>query len=323
MRFAAALLPFWHARAHLAEGRDRLTQVLRLVGRPEQLDLRARTMFALGTMLYSLGDPAGSCAMHVDVLDAYRTIGDRRGVAIAWNAVGVCQRAQGRHRRASEAFEEALSVWRELGDDRAAAQMLSNLAAVAADQGDHARARRLYQEVRALFDRLGDRAGAAWTVDFEAHVAEAQGDLEAARALFREVLLQFLAINDAWGTGDSLLALGHLACDGDRATARRWFVQAHEVFANAGDQRGLARVIEAFARLAADDRNASRALTLAGAADALRQTLNVPMPRADRGRLDRALAAVRLGPDAQGVGPAWVEGWTMTADEAIRFALAG
>jgi hypothetical protein len=75
--------------------------------------------------------------------------------------------------------------------------------------------------------------------------------------------------------------------------------------------------------LAAAERQAVRALTLAGAAATLRQTLGVPLPPSERDRLDRALAAVRLGPDAQGAGAAWISGWSMSAAEAARYALTG
>jgi tetratricopeptide (TPR) repeat protein len=322
MRMGAALLPFWHARAHLVEGRDRLTRILQLGDPLEISELRARATFALATLVYSVGEPGQSGVLHnTEVLRIYRALGDRRRAAVALNGLGVAQRGARDYPAARRAFEEALSIWRDLGDAQAAARTLSNLAAVAVDERDYDRARRLYDEVCGLFDDIGDAGGAAWTMTFEAQIEEARGDREAARALYDRALGQFRRIHDAWGTGEVLLALGHMDADDRLDSARTWFEQAYAVFSEARDMRGIVRVIEAFARLAADRRDADRALTLSGAAAALRRQIGVPQPHADRRRLERALAAVRLGPDAQGAGPAWMNGWSMSSEQAIEYAV--
>ena len=49
-----------------------------------------------------------------------------------------------------------------------------------------------------------------------------------------------------------------------------------------GHQRGIAKVLEGFAYVAAHQNNAERALTLAGAASSLRQTLGAPRRRGGR-----------------------------------------
>ena len=58
-----------------------------------------------------------------------------------------------------------------------------------------------------------------------------------------------------------------------------------------------------------------------GAAAALRQRLSVPLSLTQRQTLERALDKVRPGPDAQDAGAAWMEGWSMSAQEAIQYAL--
>ena len=75
------------------------------------------------------------------------------------------------------------------------------------------------------------------------------------------------------------------------------------------------------ARLAAEEGNAPRALTLAGAAAALRQKLSLPLAPLQRERLEPALEKVRQGAPAQGVSTAWMQGWSMSAQEAVRYAI--
>jgi hypothetical protein len=60
---------------------------------------------------------------------------------------------------------------------------------------------------------------------------------------------------------------------------------------------------------------------LAGAAAAVRQTLRVPLPPFERNTLERALDTVRRASDAERAGAAWLEGWSMSADEAVQVAV--
>ncbi|HYB53105.1 MAG TPA: hypothetical protein VEG84_04490, partial [Thermoanaerobaculia bacterium] len=93
-------------------------------------------------------------------------------------------------------------------------------------------------------------------------------------------------------------------------------------FRELGHRRGVARILECFAASAAEEGQARRALRLAGAAAALRQSLGAPLPRADQDRLERSLEPARRAlPDTDGTS-AWLEGWVMPADRAIESALA-
>ena len=82
-------------------------------------------------------------------------------------------------------------------------------------------------------------------------------------------------------------------------------------------------MLEAFAFVAAVERDAVRALRLAGAAGALRQTTGAQLPPAERATLDQMLEGVRMGPDASAAATAWMSGWSMSVDEAIDYALRG
>jgi non-specific serine/threonine protein kinase len=323
LRLSTALMPFWQARAHVSEGRDRMTQVLALADPNDTSELRARAWNALGTLYYALDEPERAASIHsTRVEPLYRALGDRRGIAVALNAIGVCHRGLRNYEAAASYFEQAMSIWRELGDDQAVARTLSNLAAVAFDQGEHNRARQLYRQVRSSCDTVGDPSGAAWACNFEAEVEHARGDGAAARALYADALARFRRIHDTWGAGDSLLALGHMAIeDRDSIGARRHFEEAHRVFESARDIRGTVRVIEGLARLAAADRQPARALRLAGAAAAVRQTMSMPSPRAEREALERALDVARDGADAHEAGAAWMEGWSLSAQEAVEYAM--
>jgi predicted ATPase len=324
MRLTAALLPFWQARAHLAEGRDRLVRALALAEGAAPTELHARATMTLGTLLHGMGDVAGAATIFSDrTLAAYRALGDRRGIAVAHNALALAQGSAKQIELARASLQDALSIWRELGDEQAVARTLSNLAVLALEDGDVDRAGGLFEQVRTTCDRIGDEAGAAWAMNFRAEVEQARGDLEAAREMYAAALARFQAIGDTWGRGDCLLALAQIAAKtGDGGEARRRLIEAHHVFDDVDDIRGTLRVIEGFARLAAAERDAPRALKLAGAAAAARQRLSVPLSTSQRQALDRALDDVRQHAEDENLGGAWMEGWAMSTDEAVQFAIA-
>ena len=323
LRLCAALLPFWQGRAHFAEAIDRLTRAIRLDEAGPATETRTRAMLALGTLWSTTGEHDRAAATLLEVLAAFRALGDERGTAVALNAVAASYYVAQRVDQAEPLCLEALAIFRSLGDGQAVARTLSNLAGMALERGDIERAAALLKDVRDTCARLGDTAGEAWSLNFQAQVEWRREDRDAARRLYSEALTRFRIIRDSWGLGDSLLALGHLACESsDAIESRRRFEEAHGVFNEVADIRGLVRVIEGFARLAAETNDALRALKLAGAAAALRQRIGAPLPKHERHTLERALDRARQDPNAHGVGSAWMDGWSMTTEEAVSYALA-
>ena len=67
---------------------------------------------------------------------------------------------------------------------------------------------------------------------------------------------------------------------------------------------------------------AERALRLAGAAAALRQSVGAPLPPVERARLDENLETARQAVSNTASAAAWVEGWAMPAEKAIAYALS-
>ena len=87
--------------------------------------------------------------------------------------------------------------------------------------------------------------------------------------------------------------------------------------------RGISRLLESFAVSAAALGWAERALTLAGAAAGLRHRLGIDdFFVSGRRRLDRSLDQARAELDSARAAAAWMEGWAITADHAIEYALA-
>ncbi len=105
---------------------------------------------------------------------------------------------------------------------------------------------------------------------------------------------------------------------GDFAGAHLFYRESLEAFQALDHRRGIARLLDCFAGSAAAQLQPERALRLAGAAAALRETIGAVLAPAEQDRLAKSLEAARAAlSDAAGTS-AWMEGWGMPAEEAMR-----
>jgi tetratricopeptide (TPR) repeat protein len=148
--------------------------------------------------------------------------------------------------------------------------------------GEPDRAREFCQEAVELFRQVGDRMMANVLYSDLGHIALAAGNLEQAEQIYRQTL-------PVW----------------------REF-----------DQRGaIAHQLESFASLARRQGRVERAARLFGAAEALRMANASLMIWYERRDYDCEVAALRLQMPAEALDKTWVEGRSLTKDQAVDLAL--
>jgi predicted ATPase len=323
LRLGGALFQFWERREHIAEGRDWLDRLLALPGAVERDKVRARALFAAGVLSGIQKDFSRASACLEESLAINQETDDKWAAAVSLNALAVTALDRRDIAGARSLSEQNLEVWRELGDRAAVGRSLSNLASVVKEQGDYARARYLYDEALASFREIGDATAAARVLNKLGDVAREQGNETEARGLYEQSLETFREFGDRWGTALALLDLGNLARDrADFTAAYVLYRDSLRIFRDLDFKRGIAQILECFAISAADQEQASRALELAGAAAALRNSAGVPLALADQEKLEASLASARQKLDSSQAAAAWMEGWATPLDRAVETALA-
>jgi len=322
MRLGTALFRFWETREHLTEGRDAIGRILAMEGAAGRSKFRARLLFAAAVLAAAQGDYGSGGPLFEESLETCVKLNDKRGVAVALNALAINARDRGELAAASQLFEQCLGIWKDLGDPTAIARALSNLAGVMKLQGEYERAFSLYDECLTMFREVGDGAGMAWTLNYLGDVAREKVDLMAARSYYEQSLSEFHRMRDSWGIGSTLSDLASLSCDeGNNTEARRLYGESIKLFKELGYKRGIARALECLAVSAAAQSNAEQSLHLAGAAAALRQQLGVPLLPSEQRRLEKALEfARRILGNAAGL-TAWMEGWAMPVEQVVHEVL--
>jgi predicted ATPase/DNA-binding CsgD family transcriptional regulator len=288
LRLAAALMRFWWFRGHLTEGRAWLEEMLGLTATPVRDEVRAKALRVLGALSYIHAEHAAG----------------------GWDA-------------ARSRLEESLKIYRRLGDERGVAAVLQNLGRVSAELGEWTAAFSFLEESLAIARRSENRPGIALSHFNLGSVQLLGGDLPSARAHLEESLDHYRELDDGFWINACLVHLGYIDCEeGEYAAARSRFLQMNETLPLVRFPWGTTYTLEGFARLAAAEGEAARALRLGGATTALRQTYGVTMGLTGQDAFRRALEPAWRVLGEEAGATAWQEGRSMTLEEAVDLALA-
>jgi tetratricopeptide (TPR) repeat protein len=321
LRLSMALFRFWDMREHFVEGRERLETLLRRVKSGYEKE-RGRICTFLGALATSQGDYEAADAFLKQSLAFYRELKDDWGIAASWNALAVATRDRGNFDEAEYYFDQSLRYWRRLPDRLSIARCLHNLANAAKMRGDFPRATAALAEATSIFEEVGDASGAAWSVNQSGDLELEQGRMETAHNLYRSALTAFRKAGDRWGCARSLADLGFIYCKREEfVAAHAAYCEALELLTELGHRRGVARTLEGVACLAAARGDAARALTLAAAADHLRNQIGASLPQAERTKLEEELTPARTILNKSESEMAWQKGLEMQLQAAVLFAL--
>src|ERR671917_1178288 len=281
LRLAGMLSRFWYVGNHLSEGRRWLEEAL-MKGGEAPPDTRAKALRGLGNLASELGD----------------------------------------QERGRSSLGEALALYRELEDKKGIAESLSNLGRIEMWRGDYDRAKALLEEGLEVARESGDE----WTIGYALNVravwAHDEGDLEGANALWEEALALGREMNDPFDEAAGLLNLGIAKMQGgELERAEALLEESLVLHRELGLDRDVAECLEIMAEVAGGLGEERRAARLWGAAGTLRQATYNPWMPSERRLHEPYLSAARSRMEESEWSEAWQEGWAMTLDGAVSYAL--
>jgi non-specific serine/threonine protein kinase len=274
---------------------------------------------ALGWFWLSRGLLAEGCGRLSAALAGSAATGPVRTRALTSSGALVARQGDVAGGRAQ--LEEAIALWRELGDEDELASALDVLGWVLVyHPGDNQGALAAFEQSRELRRRLGDSAGETRALVGIAQVLVALGDSERAEAISRDLLEM------SGGDPRTEHFAFHFLADcalmrGDTREAEPRYRESLRAALPLGDVVETSFEVEGVAMSAAGNGDPERALRLAGAVEALYESLGVSIsvPFWD-GFRERYLGPAReqLGAEAEAV---WAEGRGLSFDDAVELAL--
>ena len=257
VQMVGALWRFWDTHGYVSEGRGWLRKMIELKDTPtialvdalngaamlawrqtdtaEALQLYERGLFIAGEIDYKAGraEALGGLgtlseyqgvdddlveSYYAESLEAWREVGDKRGIATALGPQAQRAAAANDFEQANLLFEESLSFFRAVGDKREIAGALWNLGQVAVAVGRYEQALQMYSESRANYEELKDLHGVATQQRSLAEVEANRGNSIEARTLYEEALTSFRSREDLRCTSISLVGLARVVMDQEDLT---------------------------------------------------------------------------------------------------------
>ncbi len=178
----------------------------------------ARTVLAVGDVLFDRGDYEAAKKQFAAALPVFQEIGAEKSVRSTRERIGNVFYAQGNMREAKNYYEQVLRFDREIDDPSGLGGDYGNLANALDGLGDLPGALKMHQESLALYERIGERRGVSTTQNNLGNLMVEVGNLEEAKKYFgqslattREISYRLGEPYPISGIGDALLAQGDLA----------------------------------------------------------------------------------------------------------------
>ncbi|MDP9244118.1 MAG: hypothetical protein M3O77_03430, partial [Chloroflexota bacterium] len=281
LRLGAALRDFWRLGSHFREGVRWLEEILNLPGAAPRTVLRARALTTAADLSSWIRNTDSYPRHAEEAVAIYRDLGDPAGIADALGELGVVQMTVGRGEAARTTLEEARELNLGLGDRQKASECTMALSLLAMT---------------------------------ERNIQLAREGLEVALTTFRELG------NMYWVAFAERLLGGIDRFEGNDRAAEQRFRTSLSIAKEHGILIMIASDLYAFAELAHSRGSNERALSLAGASEAMRERLG-PTPSLEVEMMGDVAAAARPTLDGATADRVYQEGRAMEVDEAIAYAL--
>ena len=317
LRICIAVSPRWLVWGTFAEGGEWLSAFLDSDG-PAPPPVWGAALVARGQLAVA-GDRAAAEALAEHGLVLCRDAGEKYWTATALNLLSEIALQTGRSDEAVARADQALAVAQDAGDGWNEGYALGTRSAIAARAGQLREAEQLAHASVAVMRKIDQQWGVARVLLGLADLARLGHHPGQAHDRYVEALAILEEIGARPEIARCLAGLGRVAMDlGALDQARRHLTTSIELSQATGTRIGVARGLEVFATLAIQEKQPERAVQLAAAAAALRESVGVRPLSAER--TEAYFASVRhLGGPA--VARLWAQGQALSSEAAVALAV--
>jgi ATP/maltotriose-dependent transcriptional regulator MalT len=279
----------------------------------------AFSLYLLSWIAWTRGELATARALIEESLVLERELDDKGGISYTLGYLGDLASQQGEYARAQALLEESLIIDRELGNERGIALSLQGVArTLFVSQGDPATVCTLLEESLALYKKLGDKMGIAYGLSLSALVALQQGDVSTARRLAEESVLLSRETEALFETIWSLAVLARVEThQGEQPAARTHYKEGLAMASKMGIKLHIPFLLEGLANLLAARGEPARAAQFWGAAEALRESMGLPIWPVERVAYEHTVEGVRAQLGEQAFAAAWTQGRIMSPEQVL------
>ena len=155
-------------------------------------------------------------AYHQEALEIFQEVGDQSGMAKALCHSGIVLGYLGRLKEGMGYLTQALDIYREIGDLRGQAITINNIGITQYYRGYHRDAMRSYQDSHDIFREVGGRQNLAVADHNMGRVQQYKGNYGSAIAIYRDVLATYRSLGDLQHQACALADIGAVCMSNSR-----------------------------------------------------------------------------------------------------------
>jgi predicted ATPase/class 3 adenylate cyclase len=263
LRLGTALERFWVVRGHRNEGLAFLERAL-AGSAAVATDVRARALLAAARLAFVQSNYHRGEVLAQESLTLFRELGDKWGIALALDRLGMAAWRRGNFAAARVLMEEDLALFRDINDQNRVPWALFTLGLLNNKQGEYQRACALFEESVALFRTLGNQRGVAAALTQLAGTLFVSQDAQTPLApLLQEGYALQREVGDKEGIAVSSLLLGRVALKrGDPAVAHTRVEEGLALYREMEHREGVAEALALLGKVEAARGDHTRARVL-------------------------------------------------------------
>ena len=289
-----------------------------------QMAIRAKAFEGMSFFAYSQGDNQSALKAAEKCVALVRELNDDRTLSIALAFSGSCRLFLGDINGAAEQIEEAEKIARNAEEKAALGIVLGVMAQLAMIRDRDLNAAGRYEDEGLELTADGGNSWVSSMLYFgTARGAMYRGDYTAARDRFLKCLPLFEAIKDEHRVNMIHSEFAHIErYEGRYAQAKEGYRKTILVWQKLGHRAAVAHQFESFAMIAIAESQHERAAQLFGAAEILREKINIHMTPPEHVEYEKQVAKLHASiNDDSRFKALWSEGRTMTMEQAIQYCL--
>ena len=334
LQIVGSLAYYWFRRGQGAEGMvlanaaferaTRLPQAEDREAQRRQMIIRAKALQAASFLCYSQGDNINAYKIGNECIALARQLGDVQLLATALAFSGSARLFEGEVEAARSQIEEAVELCRNAGDKFGLGMAYGMMAQVEMMVNHDVQAAVKYEQ-QAL--ELTTEISNTWTglmMYFSTgRGAMFRGNYAMARERFAYCLPLFEEMKDEHRVNMIHSEFAHMdRFEGKLQQAEQAYRKTIRVWQKLGHRAAIAHQLECFAFLAKAHEEPERALQLLGAAEILREKINIHMQPPERAEYEREVRDLRAIMTELEFATLWAQGRALTMEQAIDLALS-
>jgi predicted ATPase/class 3 adenylate cyclase len=338
LKMAHLLQYFWYRRGYETEGRNWIMEALKRLqnlpavegdpstnsGALERMTIAAKAWQAIAFLATSQGDVLNATSASQKSVELARQLGDKRLLATVL-AFGVSIKIMfGASGYEDSVIDEVVRIARESDDPLALnlAYCIVGLNMLSKGQDASTATEYIFKGLALMKNTPHHfwQTGIPFALGM---IARIQGRFDEAREHLTPLLAVLRNMGDQHRTNMILSDFAHMErLEGHHDIAESMYCETILEWQRLGHRAAVANQLECFAFIAKVHKQPERAIKLLGAAEKLREIIHIDMWDMERVEYDREVADLKTNTGEREFTSLWVEGKSMTMEQAIQFALS-